>query len=156
MRIGWRLTRPPHSSRSAAFGGEGARLFGGRWNSPGASLVYASTALSLACLETLVHADRRRFEREYVAYRFEVEADDVRTLAETELPASWRERPLSLEARALGDAWLRNGTSLVLSVPSVVVPLERNLLLNPAHPRFDALEISEAIPFRFDDRLTRP
>ncbi len=153
--IGWRLTRAPHTARSAAFSGEGARLFGGRWNSPGVAAVYTSATLSLAALETLVHADRRRFDRDYVAFEFEVDEEDILAVAEEELPVTWRARPLSLEARALGNTWLQSMASAALSVPSVVVPLERNVLLNPAHPRFTAVRVSEPIPFRFDDRLTR-
>ena len=151
--VGWRLTRPPHGARAAAFSGEGARLFGGRWNSPGIAVIYASSTLSLAALESLVHADRRRFEREYVAFRVEVPDEDVRTVADQELPPSWRARPVSLEARSLGDGWISRSVSVALSVPSVVVPLERNLLLNPAHPRFATVSISEPLLFTFDDRL---
>ena len=68
----WRLVRPAYGDAAAAFSGEGARRFGGRWNAPGRPVVYASLHLSLAALETLAHADRRRFERDSVAFDIRV------------------------------------------------------------------------------------
>lgn len=152
---------PRHGAPEAAFSGEGARLFGGRWNSPGRRVVYTSQHLSLAALETLAHADNRRFERDYVVFRIEIDERDVNELREDELPADWRARPVSKGARAAGDAWLATAppagnSRLVLSVPSVIVPFERNLLLNPAHPRFPELRIGPPTPFRFDERLRAP
>lgn len=153
MTTAWRLVRPELGGREAAFSGEGARLYGGRWNSPGHAVVYASATLSLAALETLVHADRRAFERDYLAFRLTLPDDAVLRLPQSEVPAGWRARPVSPGARAAGDAWLRDGVSLGLWVPSVVVPLERNLLLAPHHPRWRELTVAGPMPFRFDARL---
>jgi RES domain-containing protein len=115
--------------------------------------VYASESLALAALETLAHADRRRFERDYVAFRIYLPEEDVLSLDDEALPQDWQARPVSPAARQLGDAWLREGTSLALSIPSVIVPLERNYILNPAHPGFARLVIAEPIVFSFDARL---
>jgi len=149
----WRLVRPAHGDAAAAFSGEGARRYGGRWNAPGRPVVYASLHLSLAALETLAHADRRRFERDYVAYEVRVPHDLILELRDEDLPADWRARPVSPGARAAGDAWLGQRASVALSVPSVLVPQERNLLLDPAHPRFAAVRIGLPQRFRFDERL---
>jgi RES domain-containing protein len=151
--LAWRLVRPAFGGVSEAFSGEGARRYGGRWNSPGRSLVYASLHLSLAALETLAHADRRRFERDYVAFSLHVPFDLVLELLEEDLPADWRARPSSPGARAIGDAWLAQRASVALAVPSVLVPPERNLLLSPSHPRFSEVTIEAPQPFRFDERL---
>lgn len=145
--------RPERSAPDTAFGGEGARIYGGRWNSPGRAVVYASATLSLAALETLVHADPRAFARDYVAFRVRLPDDAVLELPQEEVPAGWRMRPVSPAARAVGDAWLLDSASLGLWVPSVVVPLERNLLLDPSHPRWPEVVVSEPMPFRFDARL---
>ena len=153
MTTAWRLVRPERGGRGAAFSGEGARLYGGRWNSPGQAVVYASATLSLAALETLVHADRRAFERDYLAFRLTLPDDAVLRLPQNEVPPGWRARPVSPGARAVGDAWLRDGVSLGLWVPSVVVPPEHNLLLAPGHPRWPELTVSGPLPFRFDARL---
>ena len=149
----WRLVRPAYGDAAAAFSGEGARRFGGRWNAPGRPVVYASLHLSLAALETLAHADRRRFERDYVAFEVRVPHDLILELRDEDLPADWRARPVSAGARAIGDAWLAQRASAALSVPSVLVPQERNLLLDPAHPRFGEVVIGPPRPFRFDERL---
>ncbi len=149
----WRLVRPAYGSRAAAISGEGARRYGGRWNSPGHALVYASINLSLAALETLANADRRRFERDYVVFEVHVPHDLVLELREQDLPLDWRARPVSTGARAIGDAWCEQRASAALTVPSVLVPQERNLLLCPPHPRFAEVHIGEPQLFRFDDRL---
>jgi RES domain-containing protein len=151
--IAWRLVRPAYGDREVAFSGEGARRYGGRWNTPGRPMVYASLHLSLAALETLAHADRRRFERDYLSYEVRIPHTLVLELRDDDLPNDWRARPSSPGARSVGDAWLAQRASVALSVPSVLVPQERNLLLNPQHPRFGQVRISAAQRFRFDDHL---
>jgi len=151
--LAWRLVRPAFGEAAAAFSGEGARRFGGRWNGRGHSVVYASMHLSLAALETLAHADRRRFERDYVAFEIHVPNDLILELRDEDLPDDWRARPVSAGARAVGDAWLAQRASVALTVPSVLVPQERNLLLDPGHPRFAEVHIGAPQRFRFDDRL---
>lgn len=152
MRV-WRLVRPAFGDAAAAFSGEGARRFGGRWNSVGRAVVYASEHLSLAALETLAHADRKRFARDLVAFEVHVPLDLIAVLDDANVPPGWRARPDAPAARAVGDAWLAARTHPALSVPSVLVPQERNVLLDPAHPRFADLRIGPPVAFRFDDRL---
>jgi RES domain-containing protein len=149
----WRLVRQDHGARSEAFSGEGARLFGGRWNSAGIPMIYASDSLALAALEVLAHADRRRFERSYAAFRISVPDEQVLRLESRDLPEDWRARPVSMGARRIGDIWARERRSVALLVPSVLVPLERNLLLNPAHPDLTLVEIDDPRQFSFDSRL---
>lgn len=151
--LAWRLVRPRFGTREAAFSGEGARRFGGRWNSPGRAVVYASVTLSLAALETLAHAERSSVDRDWVAFSLSVPASRILELRSEDLPADWRDRPSSAGARAVGDAWLAQAASAALLVPSVLVPQERNMLLNPAHADFGEIEIGPATPFRFDARL---
>ena len=149
----WRLVRPAYGDAASAFSGEGARRYGGRWNAPGRAVVYASLHLSLAALEALAHADRRSFDRDYVSFEVRVPNDLVLELRDEDLPPGWRARPVSHAARAIGDAWLAQRASVALSVPSVLVPQERNLLLAPDHPRFGEVRIGPPRPFRFDERL---
>ena len=151
--VAWRLVRQRYGDTAAAFSGEGARRYGGRWNSPGRPLVYASLHLSLAALETPAHADRRRFERDYVAFAVRVPHDLVLELRDDDVPADWRARPTSWSARTVGDAWLAQRASVALTVPSVLVPQERNLLLDPEHPHFAEVRIGAPQRFRFDERL---
>lgn len=149
----WRLVRPARGSRTEAFSGAGARLFGGRWNSIGVPLVYTSSTLSLAALETLTHADRESIARDWVAFELFVPEELVLELRDEDLPADWRATPVSPGARHVGDAWVAQAASAALSVPSAIVPVERNYLLNPAHADFGSLEIREPRTFRFDGRI---
>jgi len=140
----YRLARAPF----VALDGEGARLYGGRWNSPGRPLVYAAASPSLAVLEILVHLD---LPPELVPsdYRLlTIEVPDDLPLARLEaLPAD------PAACRAAGDAFLQDGARAALSVPSAVVPQERNLLINPAHPLAAGVRTIQNEPFAIDARL---
>lgn len=147
----WRLVKARYAD--AAFDGEGARLYGGRWNSVGTRVAYASESAALAVLEVLVHLQSSATLGAYVLVPVEVPAALVRTPSPNALPADWRTSPPPPAARAVGDAWVRDGSSVALWLPSAVVETERNLLLNPAHPGFARVRVGEARPFAFDARL---
>jgi RES domain-containing protein len=151
--IAWRLcaSREP----GPAFDGDGARLYGGRWNAKGTRVVYASEHLSLAALEVLVHLQPGQLRRAYQAFRVELPDDAVEVLPEAELPRSWFAEPFPRSTAALGSAWARSARSLALVVPSVIVRAERNVILNPEHARFKELVISKPFAFAFDPRLVR-
>jgi len=138
----------------AAFSGEGARLFGGRWNSPGVPVVYAADSLSLAQLETLVRLSRGEQLRRFVCVMAEFPARLVTRVEELgRLPDDWKAQPPSPSTQRLGNLWARQGGSAVLSVPSVVTPGERNWVFNPRHPDFLHVSVHPAQEFRFDLRL---
>jgi hypothetical protein len=96
------LAHPALADPAVAFSGEGARRFGGRWNAPGRPVVYVSLRLSLAALKTLAHADRRRFERDYVAFEVTMTDDVILELRDDDLPGDWRARPVNPGARVWG------------------------------------------------------
>jgi len=147
----WRLCKKAH----AVFDGEGARRAGGRWNRRGTSVVYASQSLSLAALELLVHADPLLLPGDLVAIPADVpEALRIESIEAADLPREWRRYPAPEELADRGSDWARAGRSPVLSVPSAVVPQERNFLLNPAHPDFRRIRPGKPEPFAFDGRLT--
>lgn len=148
----WRITTARHAER--AFDGEGARLYGGRWNHSGTPLVYTSLTLSLCALEYFVHLDPGLAPRSLVAIRAEIPADlRIGSLDARELPPDWRVYPAPDSLKDLGTAWARGREAAVLSVPSAIIPRERNVLLNPAHPDFGRLRIHPAEPFAFDPRM---
>jgi RES domain-containing protein len=148
----WRIVKPRYAAR--AFDGEGARLYGGRWNSPGVAMVYAAGSQSLAALELLVHMDRASLLSAYSLIPCEADADLLaRTIDRSTLPPDWRVSPPPQALAAIGDAWIRDCTSVALAVPSAVVPDEPIHLLNPAHPAFDGLRIGTAHAFELDARL---
>jgi RES domain-containing protein len=149
----WRLVKERHAE--AAFDGEGARLYGGRWNSIGHRVVYTSTSLALASLETLVHLDNALPLPRFIAFSVHLAAADI---AAAMLPSQYSfagQLPHLTETRRIGDEWLKAGRHLALSVPSAIVPQEFNLLLNPAHPRFARLVIATPVGFALDPRLRR-
>lgn len=146
----WRIVRRERAAE--AFSGEGARIFGGRWNSPGTSLVYTSDSLSLAALETLAHINPR-IPLDYVCFQIRFPASAVETV--DALPGDWMRQPAPPSTQILGDRWASSGRTLALSVPSVLVPAQRNFLLNYLHPNFARLDISDARPFPFDPRLLK-
>lgn len=140
----------------AAFDGDGARLYGGRWNSVGTRVAYASESAALAVLEVLVHLQSSAVLASYALVPVDVPAALVRALPPEALPPDWRTSPPPPSARAIGDAWVRDGSSVALWLPSAVVETERNLLLNPAHPDFAQVRVGEARPFALDARLRAP
>jgi len=151
--IAWRICKHAYSSRQAVLNGNGAREEAGRWNEPGLPLVYASETSSLALLETLVHASFALLPKSLVAIRIEIPDDAaVHEIAIADLPNNWFEIG-NAQCVALGSAWIRQGRKLALRVPSATNPLERNILLNPAHAGIARCSVSRPIAVHFDDRF---
>lgn len=148
----FRLCKTKHLA--TAFTGDGARLNGGRWNSPGLAVVYTSSSLSLATLEILVHLeDPDAFKRLFSWVPVEIPEDLVERLDPSRLPANWNTDETNPTSQSVGDSWLRSNRTAVLAVPSVVTPGEWNYLLNPAHPGFPEINIGVASSFQPDPRL---
>ena len=149
----WRVVKRAHAA--TACDGKAAERFGGRWNSPGRRAVYASATKSLALLEVLVHLDVGRPLPKFVAFRFDVDAKLVETLAPGRLPRSWRTAQGMPLTQRLGDEWLAAGRGLALAVPSAIVPEEKNYLLDPAHAAFAKLAVGTPTSFVLDPRFVR-
>jgi RES domain-containing protein len=133
---------------------EGARRVGGRWNAPGVPVAYCASSLSLAVLELLVHVDAADIPNDLVAV--EVEIPDrlaMRRLVVADLPAKWREEAARGALQVLGGTWVRDGLEVGLVVPSVIVPGETNILLNPLHPDAGKVQIIATNRFVLDPRL---
>jgi RES domain-containing protein len=151
MLTAWRIARRSHAK--AAFTGEGARLYGGRWNSSGTRIIYTAQSQALAVLEMLVHLDSPLLLRSYVLFEVQIDPKLVTNISRSSLPRNWRRDPIPREAQQVGDAWVKSARSAVLAVPSVLVPDELNYLLNPLHADFAKLKIGRAQPYEFDARL---
>jgi RES domain-containing protein len=149
----WRLVKSRHAR--AAFDGEGARLYGGRWNSQGSRVAYASDSVALAALEVLAHLQSTAVLQAYSLATIRFPESTVETVDPASLPAEWRRFPSPPENQAIGDRWVAEGRSLVLRVPSAIVPSASNYLINPAHPRFVAAVIEVPQRFAFDPRLLK-
>jgi len=149
----WRITKQKHAK--SAFSGEGARIYGGRWNSPGTTMIYTAQSQALAVLEMLIHLDSPELLKRYSLFEVEMDLLYVAELDLSNLPRNWRANPTPAGVRALGDDWVASRRSVVLRVPSALVPAESTFLLNPQHPDFSKLCIGKAVPFQFDPRLAR-
>jgi RES domain-containing protein len=149
----WRIVK--RNFRKASFTGEGARRYGGRWNSKGVAVVYVAESQSLAALEMLAHLDSGEMLRYYVVISVSFEPRLVVDVDVSTLPKNWKTYPAPRSLRAIGDAWVSSHKSPVLRVPSVLVPSESNFLLNPHHPEYTNLIIGEPLRFSSDPRLFR-
>jgi RES domain-containing protein len=151
--VAWRIIREEHAR--SAFDGEGARRVGGRFNSRGTRVVYCADSLALAILEVMVHLPSYRAFRNRVAVRITFDAALAETLELGDLPPGWRSTPPAAVTQSIGDAWVGEGRSAVLRLPSVVVPEECNYVLNPAHPDFGRIQIDEPVAVTLDPRLMK-
>ncbi len=156
MQAAWRIVRNKYSD--SAFSGIGAEKFGGRWNSKGRRVVYTSDSLALAALEILVHLPYPApsgFHKNcsFCAFRVEIPDEQIRTVDISQLPKDWQSEPPGPNSKRIGDHWIQDNVSLALKLPSVLVPLEHTLLINPEHADFPNLQIDSPVPYSFDSRL---
>ncbi len=148
----WRLVTARFAD--TAFSGEGARLYGGRWNRKGVPLVYTAASQSLAMLELLVQDEPLRARYVMIPARIP-RAVKIEQINPARLPADWRELAARDQLQTIGGDWARRLSSAVLAVPSAVIPAETDYLLNPRHPEFRKIAIGEAQAFVTDLRLMR-
>ena len=151
MPAAWRIVRAARVK--SAFTGEGARIYGGRWNSPGTAVIYVSEHESLAALELLVHLTPLLPNDRYLSFRLEWDNKLTDPFPIKSLPPHWNAEPPDFQTMQIGDEWVRSGKSVALAVPSVLSASEVNFLLNPKHPDFKKIKISQSIEYRFDSRL---
>jgi RES domain-containing protein len=151
----YRLTLEKHArDRDDLLSGEGARLYGGRWNHKGTAVVYAASHVSLAVLEALVHSETLPKNMVLVAY----DVPNALAIAErrpASLPANWAAHPFLKETQDIGTDWIRSRAELALRVPSAIVPHEMNWLVNPHHPDIAKVKATVLGPFSFNGRLRR-
>jgi RES domain-containing protein len=134
----------------AAFSGEGARRYGGRWNSAGVAVVYTSSVISLAILEWRAHLSQWPAP---ASVMIRIEFDAALVWSPTKLPADWKRWPCPKATATVGDNWVRSGRSAVLKLPSAVVPSEFNYLLNPGHADFGKISLGKRQVFKADSRI---
>jgi RES domain-containing protein len=146
-----RLESLDRATPGKAFSGEGGIHAAGRWNSMGTRMVYASGSVALACLETLTHmrAPRRLEER----WLFTIEIPDGLIEELSSPPAGWNSEPAGAVSRETGDLWAQEQRSVALLVPSAIVPVEINALINPLHRSFRLDWVRRPTRFGYDPRL---
>jgi RES domain-containing protein len=153
MRV-HRLVKARHAA--SPLDGEGARRAGGRWNPKGIPLAYGSSTLALAALELLVHLDPAAIPDDLIAIEAEI-PDTIPILQwlPADLPVGWRNDTLQRDLQMKGEDWIKTETSGVLLVPSIIVPSEANILINPVHPDAARILVLARNPFTLDPRLFR-
>ena len=151
MPTAWRLVKSRFAA--TAFDGEGARLYGARWNSPGVAIAYAADSPALAVLEVLAHLQSTRHLESYSMVSADIPDDLIEVVDPAVLSSNWAAAPPPPEAQAVGDAWASMRRSTVLQVPSAVVPRSWIFLINPAHPDALRITVGESEPLRLDPRV---
>lgn len=134
-------------------------MTGGRWNSKGTPVVYASTSIALAVLETLVHTGANIAVPNSFLVRMDVPADTWKLrekVTQAQLEPTWLAEPSGSATLELGTEWLKSTNSPLLLVPSVIVPEEYNALVNPAHPDAALIRARITRQFVYDPRLAKP
>jgi RES domain-containing protein len=137
-----------------AFSGEGASLYPGRWNNRGIPVVYTAGSVSLSVLELFVHLGQPDSKIRFCTIRVDIpDSVLIEDAMDAGLPQDWRAEPPPESTREAGTRWFEESRSAVLRVPSIIVPTEFNYVLNPGHPDFQLIKMSEPEPFSFDPRM---
>ena len=145
------LYRFVNKNYSVDISGEGARLKGGRWNSKGFPVVYTSTTISLSLLELVIHSTFYEEIQSNWLMKLDMPDSFTASLTDLSLKPDWMDDPDY--SRFIGNSFLKSKKSLLLQVPSAIIPEEYNILINPLHPDMKKIKIIKASPFQFDSRL---
>jgi RES domain-containing protein len=137
--------------------GKGAEISGGRWNRKGVPVIYTASSVALAALETIVHTDTGAWPLNRYVLEIAI-PDTLWASAENieqqgTLPTVWDAQPAPKETLDFGDSWLVSRRSALLIVPSVIVPQETNILINPNHPDAGQIKIIKTTKFVYDGRI---
>lgn len=153
MPILYRIIRDKY--KQTPMSTEGSRLFGGRWNPKGVGILYATTTPELGLVETLAHAPAIRYDELPTYWVFSLDVpDDIRFITRAELPEYWQDETYERTQLWLKD-WLTLPDQLGVAIPSVLVPLSYNVLLHPAHPLFNQIQLIGQEVQPVDQRLWR-
>lgn len=148
----WRILKEKYAGTS--FTGDSAALYPGRWNGDGVKMVYTAGSLSLSALELFVHLQNDGIGIRFVCFEVGIPGRvKIGELGAGSLPKDWRSCPAPESTQLIGTNWANSKDSLILKVPSVIIPSEYDYLINPLHPDFSLLKISDPILFSFDQRM---
>ena len=132
--------------------GVGSKLDGGRWNSTGIPMLYASTSRALALLEILAHSTALPKGRVMLTLQLPTNARiDKKDLSK--LPSGWDEEPPTSVSQNIGDEFISAGKFLAMVIPSVIILEESNILINPLHPEARKIKILKVEELDVDPRL---
>ena len=154
MSVLWRIAADTPGYAADDLSGIGAKLTGGRWNSKGVPVVYCATSIALATLETVhyLRTGTLPFNRFLVRIEVPEAVWQARQILD-QPPGGWDAIPASLSASRAGDHWSAAGKTALLVVPSVIVPDECNVLINPRHPDAATITASTVRRWQYDPRF---
>lgn len=146
----WRLCHEEYTDLS----GIGASLYGGRWNSPGHAVVYTTSSLALAFVEIIPSLRKNVIPKSYVSLYINIDdAVSQKEIKRDDFPLDWKEEKTRNWFIETGDQWLKERKELLLIVPSVIIPEEKNILINPHHPEMTKVETETVKPFTVGPRF---
>jgi RES domain-containing protein len=135
--------------------GSGGLFAASRWNLQGTRMVYLASSASLCVLETLAHVSPTEFgERKLL--ELDLPDSSVESVSEALFIQLLRDAPKherEQTTREYGSRWAKEKRSLLLQVPSIIVPIERNYLLNPLHPLGSSIRVLREDIIRLDRRI---
>lgn len=147
----WRIA----DGRYTIDSGAGARIQGGRWNTPGVDVIYASESFSCAMLEQLTRGGIGRIPKGHKWIEITIPAIPIEVVEPEDIPG-WNQEDL-LASQEYGDQWLREQRTAVLMVPSVLTNgLEENVLINPAHRDFSKITHTKPKKMHWHQRFLVP
>lgn len=152
----WRIATEAPGYPADDISGKGAEITGGRWNRVGTAMLYCASNIALACLETVVHLGADGLPLNRYLVRLDV-PDDVwkagTLLSDKTAPVGWDAIPPGITSLNFGDKWIAAVTSALLVVPSVIVPEEACVLINPAHPDASKIKPQKLRRWTYDQRM---
>lgn len=134
--------------------GNGAAMFGGRWNKKGSPVLYTGENKEIALLETTVHTPSSLIPALEIL-TLEIPDDSITTLEITSLPKNWAVYPAPVVLSEIGEKWIKEGITIALRVPSCIIHSSHNYILNCRHPEYSRVRLIDQINFKFDSRLKK-
>lgn len=153
----WRIAQDTKDYEAHDLSGKGAEITGGRWNFKGLPLVYASLNRALAGLETIVHLNAGGLPLNRYLIEIQIPQniwERAQVITGNSAPVDWDAEPASKTSADFGSAWIRANSSLLLIVPSVIVPEKQNILINPKHADISSITARKLRKWLYDPRLT--
>ncbi len=137
----------------ADLSGNGAKLYGGRWNDVGQALVYFASSRAMAVMEVLVHLRPEELAKNFALAVFEIDSEKILELKISDLPTDWKAETKSGHIKRIGAKFITDNEFLILKVPSFLIEEEFNLILNPNHVDAHKVKLIHQRPFNFDLRF---
>lgn len=152
----WRIGTDTPDYTADDLSGTGAKVGGGRWNRAGTPVLYCASNIALACLETFVHINTRTLPMNRYLVRINIPHEvwaTAEVIDHVTAPVGWDAEPQGRVSLDVGKGWIEHAASALLLVPSVVVPEEHNVLINPAHPDAAKITAAKVRKWLYDPRM---